>query len=295
MRCKSVLTRIDALRTGELPSGEQEVVHDHLNTCRSCGASAGDVDGLAQSVKAALTLVPPRSCRDAVSDSYELIHSPEQTDDTWVAFSDAGLKMILRGGSLDDLTAAYGKRYCRGLQPGTLPEALRKQVLAAVEGAGVDKPRLDWADGTTQLERDVLGVLPRIPRGEVRTYEWVARQAGRPRAVRAVGTILARNAVPLVVPCHRVVPASGGTGNYAFGSAMKRDLLRREGVDVEALDALAKTGVRYVGSRTTKIVCFPTCRDAKRIREENRVPFRDADQALEKGFRPCLHCQPFAA
>ena len=54
-------------------------------------------------------------------------------------------------------------------------------------------------------------------------------------------------------------------------------------------------GVRYIGSRTTKIVCFPTCRDAKRIREENRVPFRGAEQAKEKGFRPCLHCQPFAA
>jgi methylphosphotriester-DNA--protein-cysteine methyltransferase len=84
-------------------------------------------------------------------------------------------------------------------------------------------------------------------------------------------------------------------GNYAFGSPMKRELLRREGVDVDALDKLAKDHVRYIGSRTTKIVCFPTCRDAKRIREENRVPFRGAEQATEKGFRPGLHCQPFAA
>jgi hypothetical protein len=101
--------------------------------------------------------------------------------------------------------------------------------------------------------------------------------------------------VPLVVPCHRVVPTAGGVGNYAFGTPMKRELLRREGVDVDSLEKLAKGGVRYIGSRTTKIVCFPTCRDAKRIREENRVPFRGAEQAKEKGFRPCLHCQPFAA
>jgi Metal binding domain of Ada len=90
-------------------------------------------------------------------------------------------------------------------------------------------------------------------------------------------------------------PTAGGVGNYAFGSPMKREILRREGVDVDALEKLAKGGIRYVGSRTTKIVCFPTCRDAKRIREENRVPFRAAGQAREKGFRPCLHCQPFAA
>ncbi len=288
MRCRSVLTRVDALRTGELPPEEQSVVHEHLRTCSSCDESLGDVNALAQSVKA-LAVAPPRSCKEAVSDSYEL------AGDVWVAFTSNGLRMILRGGTLDDLRAAYSARYCRSLRPGTLPEALRKQVSAAIEGAGVDKPRVDWSDELTDLERDVLGTLTKIPRGEVRTYEWVARQVGRPRAVRAVGNILARNVVPLVVPCHRVVPAAGGVGNYAFGSAMKRELLQREGVDVDSLEKLGKEGVRYIGSRTTKIVCFPTCKDARRIREENRVPFRAAEQAVEKGFRPCLRCQPFVA
>jgi len=53
-----------------------------------------------------------------------------------------------------------------------------------------------------------------------------------------------------------VVPAAGGVGKYAYGSRMKRELLRREGVDVDALDALAKENVRFIGSRTTKIFCF---------------------------------------
>ena len=106
---------------------------------------------------------------------------------------------------------------------------------------------------------------------------------------------MARNIVPIVVPCHRVVPATGGVGNYAFGSKVKRDLLAREGVDVDALEALAKQHVRYIGSRTTNIVCFPTCKDARRIRDENRVSFHAAGEAIEKGFRPCRRCQPFAA
>ena len=118
---------------------------------------------------------------------------------------------------------------------------------------------------------------------------------GPPRAVRAVGNILAHNAVPFVVPCHRVVPSAGGIGNYAFGSSVKRELLRREGVDVDGLEALGREHVRYIGSKTTKIVCFPTCGDATRIREENRVPFREAGEATERGFRPCRKCQPFAA
>lgn len=287
MRCRSVLTRVDALRTGELPPEEQGQVHEHLKNCQSCDDSLSDVGELATRVKA-LVAVPPRSCKDELADSYDKV------DDVWIAFSQHGLRLVYRG-SYEQFSAAYAKRYGRCLKSGTLPDALRKQVVSGLEGHGVDKPKVDWSEDLSPLERDVLGTLTKIPRGEVRTYEWVARQVGNPRAVRAVGNICARNAVPLVVPCHRVVPTAGGVGNYAFGSPMKRELLRREGVDVDSLEKLAKGGVRYIGSRTTKIVCFPTCRDAKRIREENRVPFRGAEQAREKGFRPCLHCQPFAA
>jgi methylated-DNA-[protein]-cysteine S-methyltransferase len=288
MQCRSVLTRVDALRTGELEAGERSAVHEHLRTCSSCDESVSDVDTLARSLKSLLP-APPRSCRDAIADSYQ------QLGDVWVVFSDKGLKMIRRGGTFDELRAAYVDRGGCTLKPATLPDALRKQVTSALEGAGVSRPKVDWDDELSDLERDVLETLTKIPRGEVRTYEWVARQIGRPKAVRAVGTVCARNHVPFVVPCHRVVPASGGIGNYAYGSALKRELLQREGVDVDALETLGREHVRYIGSKTSKIVCFPTCKDAKRIREENRVPFRAADQALEKGFRPCQRCQPFAA
>lgn len=292
MRCRSTLTRIDAMRTGELPPEEQGLVHEHLSTCPTCHDSVADVTTLADRVRS-LVAAPPRSCREAIADSYEQIRQDGEV--VWVAFSEEGLRLVHRGGSFEEFSAAYTKRYCRTLKPSTLPEALRKQVLAGLEGEGVAKPRVDWSDELTDLERDVLELLPSIPRGEVRTYEWVARKVGRPRAVRAVGSILARNAVPIVVPCHRVVPATGGVGNYAFGTAMKRELLQREGVDVEALEELARKRVRYIGSRTTKIVCFPTCKDARRIREENRVPFHGADEAIDEGFRPCKRCQPFAA
>ncbi|HYC87775.1 MAG TPA: methylated-DNA--[protein]-cysteine S-methyltransferase [Thermoanaerobaculia bacterium] len=288
MQCRSVLTRVDALRTGELEAGERSAVHEHLRSCPSCDESVSDVDTLASSLKDLIT-APPRSCRDALADSYE------QLGDVWVVFSDKGLKMIRRGGTFEELRAAHCARGGCTLKPAALPEALRKQVTAALEGEGVTKPKVDWDDDLSELERDVLDTLTKIPRGEVRTYEWVARQVGRPKAVRAVGTVCARNHVPFVVPCHRVVPAAGGVGNYAYGSALKRELLEREGVDVEALERLGRERVRYIGSKTSKIVCFPTCKDAKRIRDENRVPFRGAEEALEKGFRPCRRCQPFAA
>ena len=80
------------------------------------------------------------------------------------------------------------------------------------------------------FHQEVLRATARIPRGEVLTYGELAEVVGRPRAARAVGTAMARNPVPLLVPCHRVVPSSGGVGNYGFGSGLKAKLLAGEGV-----------------------------------------------------------------
>ena len=291
MQCRAALTRIDAMRTHELAPMEQTAVEQHLKTCRSCNESTSDVDTLVHAVKA-LAAAPPRSCCADVTKA--CVDSYDRVGDVWVAFSKEGIRMISTGDSIDDLRAPYAKRYGRELAPAPIPATLRRQVEAALSGEGVDAPRVDL-DPLSDLEHDVLQTLTRIPRGQVRTYAWVARQVGRPRAVRAVGNIIARNVVPYVVPCHRVVPSSGGVGNYIFGSVAKRAILEAEGVPVDELEALAKEHVRYIGSRTTRIFCFPTCHGARRIQEENRVPFRDADDALESGFRPCRQCQPVAA
>lgn len=105
--------------------------------------------------------------------------------------------------------------------PDTLAVAL---ATGDTEGVAVD------LRGLSPFAKDVLRTVAAIPRGEVRTYGWVAAQAGRPRAVRAAGTAVARNPVPLVVPCHRVVRGDGRLGNYGLGgSEAKRKLLAGEG------------------------------------------------------------------
>jgi methylated-DNA-[protein]-cysteine S-methyltransferase len=70
--------------------------------------------------------------------------------------------------------------------------------------------------------------LPEIGYGQTRTYGQVAALVGNPKAVRAVGTACASNPLPLVVPCHRVLPASGGPGRYVGGPAAKVTLLTLE-------------------------------------------------------------------
>jgi len=68
-----------------------------------------------------------------------------------------------------------------------------------------------------------------VPSGEVVTYGKLAERAGNARAFRAAATACARNPIPIVVPCHRVLPAGGGIGNYGGGPERKRALLELEG------------------------------------------------------------------
>lgn len=84
--------------------------------------------------------------------------------------------------------------------------------------------------GATSFQRRVIDACRAIPWGETLTYGQLARIVGRPGAARAVGSVMSSNRVPLVVPCHRVVAASGGLGGFSApqGIAMKRRLLAAE-------------------------------------------------------------------
>ena len=73
---------------------------------------------------------------------------------------------------------------------------------------------------------------------------------------------------------------------------MKEALLRAERVDLDEVAELAAAGVHYVGSRTTKIVCLPSCRPHAGIATRNRLGFRDLAEAGSAGYRPCADCRP---
>lgn len=80
----------------------------------------------------------------------------------------------------------------------------------------------------TDFEKKILGVVSRIPLGQVRSYKWVARRAGRPRAYRAVANALAKNLYPLFIPCHRVIKSSKELGGYSLGLGLKKKLINLE-------------------------------------------------------------------
>jgi methylated-DNA-[protein]-cysteine S-methyltransferase len=88
---------------------------------------------------------------------------------------------------------------------------------------------VDWNLTPPGFRNRALHAVARIPYGKTRTYGEIAKAAGNPRAFRAAGTACGRNAIPLIVPCHRVVQSGGGVGNYGGGPEMKRALLDLEG------------------------------------------------------------------
>jgi len=87
----------------------------------------------------------------------------------------------------------------------------------------------------TPFEKKVYRVILAIPPGQVRSYAWVAKKIGRPKAARAVGNALHKNPFAPVVPCHRVVKNDGTLGGYSKGLSAKKKLLQKEKAIVQKL------------------------------------------------------------
>lgn len=111
--------------------------------------------------------------------------------------------------------------------PAALADA-REAVVAALEGRqGGPGVRLDL-EGAPPFFRAAWEACRTIPRGETRSYGWLARAAGRPEAARAAGQAMARNRLAPLVPCHRVVAGDGRLGGYGGGLPLKERLLSLE-------------------------------------------------------------------
>lgn len=110
---------------------------------------------------------------------------------------------------------------------GGLPEILRAYFRG--EKADFSSVPLD-VDDRGRFHAAVLLAAQRIPPGTLVSYGELARMAGSPGAARAVGNAMARNTMPIVVPCHRVVAAGGKLGGFSSGLEWKRELLELEGV-----------------------------------------------------------------
>ena len=154
---------------------------------------------------------------------YDVVDSP--VGDLHVATTQRGLCRISYWGDgwEDELARQFGVRVLRSPL-----DDVRRELDEYFEGKRrtFDLP-IDLR--VAPFHADVLRELALVPYGRTETYGALARKVGRPNAARAVGTVMNRNPIPIVLPCHRILGANGSLTGYAGGLHVKRALLELEG------------------------------------------------------------------
>jgi AraC family transcriptional regulator, regulatory protein of adaptative response / methylated-DNA-[protein]-cysteine methyltransferase len=147
--------------------------------------------------------------------------------DMLVAATDKGVCCLAFGEGEAELRARFPRADL--LAAGEGFRELFAQVVEAVEQPGPGSAAIPLDVKGTAFQQRVWDELRRIPHGETRSYSELAAALGNPKASRAVGGANGANHVAVLIPCHRVIAADGTLGGYAYGLAIKAELLRREG------------------------------------------------------------------
>lgn len=240
MRCRDVEALWDELR-GECQASLKETVHSHLRACPSCQAMYEQYEGVAYCLS---SLPPPQPSCDLAKKVVQHIAALKgklyppivlAALDTPVGRLYVGFKAeriayvsLDTGEAPDDVLERAERRLHRRAVSGDAPAWLVRAIDHFFNTWTVDDTLVDISD-LTPFEQAALRAAARIPPGEVRSYAWVATQIGRPKAARAVGRVMARNPLPFLFPCHRVVDSTGDLHDYYYGLEMKARLLQMEG------------------------------------------------------------------
>lgn len=181
---------------------------------------------------AGLASIPPdtllRRTVVSVGSADEAATTDSPIGPVWIAWSTRGVTAVsplFACPTFDDFAKVHRRTSFEAKQ---LPNDLSEAVTSALHTGDNAAVPIDTT-GVGAFQQAVLATCATIPAGEVRPYGWIASEIGNPGSVRAVGTALGKNPIPLLIPCHRVVRSDGSLGNYAFGPQIKHELLIREG------------------------------------------------------------------
>ncbi len=240
--------------------------------------------------EAPASLLPSVLARVGLADAYWEMETP--VGPVFIAYNQAGISAVMRTGSAEQFEREFRARHGRpARRTPTPPRALAEAVSARLRGNTRAQLEFDLR-GLSEFERAVLLKALEIPHGEVRPYAWIAKEIGRPTAVRAVGGALGGNPIPLLIPCHRVVRTDGRIGEYALGSEVKRAVLQAEGAAPEVIERIARAGIRLLGNSEERTYCLPTCEGMHLTTNPYRVSFHSEREALDAGYHPCATCRP---
>ena len=240
MRCRDVEALWDEIR-GECTRSLRETVTTHLQACPPCQEMYEQYEGVAYCLSCLPQPQPSCDLAKKVVEHIATLKGRVRTPivlsalDTPIGRLYVGLRDrriayigIDTGDPIDAVRERVEHRLRRPVTMGEAPAWLRETLDRFFDTWRVDDTCVDISD-LTPFEQAALRATALIPPGEVRSYSWVAMQIGRPKAARAVGRVMARNPLPLLFPCHRVVDSSGALHNYFYGLDMKARLLKMEG------------------------------------------------------------------
>ena len=245
MRCRDVDSLWDEIH-GDCQKSVKDAVQAHLRTCPPCQELYEQYEGVAYCLS---SLPPPEPSCDLSKRVIQHIAQTKFKERTtpialtavetpigrlYVGFKENRIAYIGidTGEPFEQVRHRVEARLRRAVQAGEPPGWLESTLEEFFKTFKVDDKTVDISD-LTPFEQAALRATAEIPPGEVRSYSWVASQIGRPRAARAVGQVMARNPLPLLFPCHRVVDSAGDLHNYGYGIEMKALILRMEGYQPE--------------------------------------------------------------
>jgi len=241
MRCRDVQELWDEVRE-DCGESVKEAVDIHLRACHHCQELYKEFEGVAYCLSCLPQPEPSCDLTKRVVQHIASIRVRERSTPVvlasaqtpigrlYVGFKEARIAYvgIDTGEDFEQVRIRVESRLRRPVVAGEAPAWLNRTLEQFFNTWHVDDQMVDIED-LTPFEQAALRAAARIPPGEVRSYSWVASQIGRPRAARAVGQVMARNPLPLLFPCHRVVDAQGELHNYGYGIEMKARLLKMEG------------------------------------------------------------------
>lgn len=308
--CIGIEAELVAAAIGEADARAEGRVAEHVEKCESCrmehasyraidrelGAMRGaavDVAGVAQSRERLESRLDDLRSRIV---AYRVFDSP--LGPVLLAHSEQGVVLLEYLHGRRDLAGSRLSRL-RGVEvveDGGEADGLYRDFRAYVEGRTQQLGwPLDFRLIKSPFQRKVLEYTAGIPYGAVVSYKRLARDVGQPRAVRAVAQALRWNPVPVAIPCHRVVGASGLLTGYAGGeTGRKRQLLTTEGVPlVPAHDdfAIARSAMYLLMPGDTEY-CVPSCPSTEALQSGLMTYFGSRKRAEAVGLKPCTSCRP---
>jgi methylated-DNA-[protein]-cysteine S-methyltransferase len=304
--CVAIEPDLIAAATGEAVASAARRVEAHIAGCAPCRndyAHYRAVEAVVGDLRAAPAPVDETSrhrlmerLADLRSRLVRYRVAPSPLGPILIGVTEQGVSVVeylSRGGAnASRLFRAAGVEAEEG---GTELERFHRELHEFING---HRTHLDWAldyrSARSDFQREVMRATVAVPYGAVASYAGIARDLGRPAAVRAVAQALRHNPLPIVVPCHRIIGSGGHLVGYAGNRVgLKERLLGIEGVPVNARASRVERAEMYhYDPNPDHQYCLPTCGSILHRPLGQIRLFAHREQAVAAGLEPCLDCRP---